>query len=171
MMSTKRVLKVVCADPIKFWHKPGSWLIKKTEGTTFSHVAYTTEFNTVYEAVWPKCRFMYQVTWLKEYKIIKTYELYLDPKDYAKIINDISNQIGKPYSFIQCAMIYIAQQISCIKEKIESTNFNGWKALICSEFVARPLVDVIGYKFDQGIDSIGLDEIEECLNKISNRSY
>jgi len=68
-------------------------------------------------------------------------------------------------------MIYIAQTVTLLQKKIELFNWNGKKALICSEFVARPMVEVLGAKFDQGLDTVGMDEIESVLKVHAARVY
>lgn len=167
----KRVMKVLCAENSEWWHKPAVLGIEKTEGTDFNHVAFLTEMNFVYEAVWPKARKSSLDKWKKRFKVIRTYELHLEPNEYQEMMELISLQVGKPYSVFQCAMIWVAQSFAGIQKDVESINWNGDKALICSEFVARPIKKVFNFSFNQGIDSIGMDEIEQCLKSISFRWY
>jgi len=166
-----RILKVLCAENTGLIHKPAVWGIEKVEGVDFNHVAFCTDDGWIYEAIWPKCRKVNYSDWLNKFKLIRTYQINLTDDQYKEIVGKIKKQVGRKYSIWQCAMIYLAQSVSIIQEKIESTNWNGWKALICSEFIARPIVEVLGYKFDQGLDSVGMDEIEIMLKEISARSY
>lgn len=166
-----RIIKVLCAENKGIFHKPAVWGIEKVEGVDFNHVAYLSDAGFVYEAIWPKARRVSMFEWKKKFNLIRTYEIHLTESQHKEMMNRIIAQVGRKYSVWQCAMIYAAQSVSLLKEKIEATHWNGWKALICSEFIARPIVDVLGYEFDQGLDSVGMDEIEICIQAISARSY
>jgi gamma-glutamylcyclotransferase (GGCT)/AIG2-like uncharacterized protein YtfP len=166
-----KTLRVLCAENVEWIHRPAVWAIEKVEEVNFNHVAFQDEDCFIYEAVWPKCRKISSREWLKKFKLIRTYEIIVSENQYKLIMTKINKQVGRSYSIWQCAMIYVAQSVSLLKEKIESTNWNGWKALICSEFVARPIVEVLDYRFDQGLDSVGMDEVEIMLKALSARSY
>lgn len=166
-----RTIKVLTAENTGFFHQVAVYGIEKVEGVDFNHVAIQLEDGFVYEAIWPKSRKVMVYKWKRKFKLINTYEVDVTESQYEKIEKIIKKQVGVSYSLWQCTMIYVAQSVSLLQEKIESTNWNGWKALICSEFVARPFVDVLGYKFDQGLDSVGMDEIEQMIKSISTRSY
>lgn len=171
MTNTKRILKVVCANNKGWLHYPVVKGIQKTEGVNFNHVAFITEFNFAYEAVFPRARKVHLAKWHTLFEIVKTYEYHIEHNQYAKVLEQIQSQVGRPYSVWQCAMIYFAQSISFLQKKIESTVWNGKKALICSEFVAYPLQQITGIQFNQGIDSIGMDEIKEAMESTAHKIY
>ena len=171
MINTKRILRVVSANNKGWLHYPVVKGIQKTEGVDFNHVAIITEFNQVYEAVFPKARKMHLAKWNSLFSVVKVYEYHLEPEVYAQVLEQIQSQVGRPYSVWQCAMIYFAQSMTFIQKKIESKIWNGRKALICSEFVAYPLMSITGFEFSQGVDSIGMDEIKEALEKTAHKIY
>jgi hypothetical protein len=79
----------------------------------------------------------------------------------------MENQIGKPYSLFQCFMILISNTFRFLQKLINITVWNGNKYLICSEFVARPIHAATKFEFKNKLDTVGMDEIEDCLNKIA----
>jgi hypothetical protein len=165
------IVQILCCENTEWLHKIGVWAIEKSERTNFNHVAillkddYGVEW--VYEAVFPRARKMRFAEWIKKFKIIKSYNLPLYKYEYFKFITTVHSQIGKPYSIFQCFLIWISNSVGVLEHYIESTLWNGNKSLICSEFVARPIVAAIGFEFENDLDSIGMDEIEFCLNKIA----
>lgn len=162
---------ILCCENTEWLHKIGVWAIEKSEKTNFNHVAVmlTDDYGVdwVYEAVMPRARKMRFVEWIKKFKIITAYELALENYPYFAFKCALFNQIGKPYSIFQCFLIWMSNSIGVLEHFIERTVWNGNKSLICSEFAARPIVAATGYKFENDLDSVGMDEIQECLYKIA----
>jgi hypothetical protein len=164
-------VQVLCCENTEFLHKLGVWAIEKSERTNFNHVAVLVKddfgIEWVYEAVFPRARRMRFEEWLKIFKIKKSYAIELDSNQYDNFIKTIYIQLPKPYSIFQCLLIWLSNSIGVLEHFIERIVWNGNKALICSEFVARPIVAALGYQFENQLDSVGMDEIEFCLDKIA----
>jgi hypothetical protein len=171
MDSKKRILKVVCAENISWWHKIGVWAIKEAEGVDFNHFAYLSDDGYIYEAVLPKSRSKMFSEWLKIFKVVRTYEFELEEKLYHKIMRDIYDELDKPYSIFQIISIWISQSLKIASNKFKYFNINGEKALICSELVARPLANNMKIEFGINLDNVGMDELELVLKNTSTRSY
>lgn len=161
---------ILCCENTEWLHKIGVWSIEKSEGTNFNHVAIlmVDDFGVhwVYEAVFPRVRKIRYHDWLKKFKIIKSYEIPLDDYESFRFQTTAKTLLGKPYSIFQCFLIGLSNSIGALENFIERTIWNGNKALICSEYVATCIVAAIGYQFKNQLDSVGMDEIEECLNAI-----
>lgn len=170
-MTTYRIIRVLCCENTSYFKHLVAKAVERSENTDFNHVCFLSEMNIVYEAIFPKTRMISFDEWKNHFKVIRTYELRLEPKVYNAFMKYITEEIGKPYSIWQIIMIYLAQNVHAIQKKIETTLWNGKKALICSEFVAAPLADVLNVKLPQGIDTIGMDEIEEMLKQIAYKVY
>lgn len=161
-----RKVKFLTADNIGLLHKVGSWVIKKSEGTKFDHVAILiTDYGIewVYEAVFPNARKIRLDEWKKTFKIIDQYELDLDDLGYLKFISELNSQVGKPYSLIQLILIWTSNVLGLFESVIRKTIWNGNKALICTELVARPIHYALDYNFNKSFDVIDLNDIKKAL--------
>lgn len=161
---------VLCAENRDWFHKIGAWFIEKSEKTNYDHVAILLENNfktyLIYEAMFPKSRKIRFCDWTERFKIIKTYEIELTDTQYEAFEMTAKALVGKPYSLWQCFIIGLSNLVGVAEHYLNSTVWNGNKALICSEFIARCVVASVGYEFSTQLDEVGLNEIEECLNKI-----
>jgi len=154
------IITVLCCENTKLTHQPLNSAIKMVEGVDFSHYAFLID-EYVYEAVAPRSRQIHYSEWRKNYWIVRTYTIEVNSIQLCKILDIIATQLNIPYSFAQIFKILIGN-IFHLKFK---KDFNGKKALICSEFVARPLAEVLGYMFPISLDHIGMDEVEDVLKK------
>lgn len=144
-------------------HKPINAAIKLVEGVDFSHYAYLIN-GMVYEAVSPKSKQTHFTQWRQKYNIIRTYTVDVPAEKELQFMQIIEKQLDVPYAYSQIIAILLAN----IFHISTTSDFNGKRALICSEFVARPLVEVSGYTFSVPPDMIGMDELEAGL-KLSTR--
>lgn len=166
-----KTVKVLCSENKGWLHKIGAWAIKKSEGTNFNHVAILDEENFIYEAVFPKSRKLHLKEWEKHFVIIKTYEIKMSKEKYDHFMYEVSKCLNKRYSLFQCFMIWVSNSVGVLEAFIEKTVWNGNKALICSELVAWPIKVVLNYRFSNYLDTVGMDEIEECLVTVANINY
>lgn len=155
-------VKVLCCENLGLLHSVAVKAIEKSEGTDFNHVAILLN-GFVYEAVFPRARKISKYDWDKLFRTIRTYEIELNELEYRLFLEQMLAQHGKPYSVFQCAMIWLSNSVGVLERFIERIVWNGNKALICSEFVARPLIKAKDFKFENEPDTVGMDEIETCL--------
>jgi hypothetical protein len=153
-------ITILCSESTKLTHKPLNAMIKFVEKVDFSHYAFLID-SYVYEAVSPVSRKISFSDWQKHNDVIRTYTIEVDVVQKTNLLSRVVDQLEKPYAFSQIIAILIGN-IFHLPNKIE---FNGKKALICSEFVARPLSEVIGWAFSVTPDHIGMDEVEAVLKK------
>ena len=106
-----------------------SWLIKKYQGTKFSHIAIIKD-GMVYQASHSYVNCVHIDTFLAENKIIDEFKV----PDCAIDMDFVYHQLGKPYSYIQILEIAI-KYLTGIKILINNKN----NQFICSEFVGKAL--------------------------------
>ncbi len=164
-------VKIICCCNRSILHKPAEIGIKKSEGVDFNHVAILDEDHFVYESVWPKSRRIEYGKWINLFRIVRIYEIQLSANDYHDFIFECKYNLGIKYSVFQCILIWIINSYRGLVQKIiESIQWNGRTAMICSEMVARPLSKVLKYDFKMDLDVVGLDEIENaCVNLINKQ--
>lgn len=155
------IFKVVISNPKELLKQPGSWLIKKIDKSSGSHVSVVLETYSgvnVYESVWPRSRKITHAEWSKHNTFVKEYAFKVPTEIQADVFEMLAKQVNKPYSIPQLVLIAIDYVFS-----INFTNINGGKWLICSEMAARPLAKFFGAKFDETFDTVGVSDIErEC---------
>lgn len=165
-----KIVHIVCAENKSWIYQIGVWGIEKIEGTDFDHVSIVLydnyDGNWVYESVFPTSRKIRMADWLKKFKVIKAYKLELTEDQYVIFLEEMLAQLEKPYSLLQCVLIAFYNILGIVNKALNKLKYNGEKSLICSEFIARPIVAATGYEFDKSLDLVGMDEMEECLNKI-----
>lgn len=151
-------ITILCCESKSFLHKPINAAIKLVEGVDFSHYAILVD-GMVYEAVSPKSRKIPYTEWTKKYYIVRTYTIEVPLAKQGNFMSMLEEQLGIPYAYSQIVAILLGN-VFHLPNKVE---FNGKRALICSEFIARPLAEVLGYKFTVTPDHIGMDEVESAL--------
>lgn len=152
------IFTILCCESKGLWHNPINLAIKFVEKVDFSHYAILAD-GYVYEAVSPQSRSIPFSQWRDKYDIVRTYTLNVSEPGSSNLLSRIQDELGKPYAYSQILMILMTNMFK-LKGTLE---INGKKALICSEFVARPLAEVLGYKFSVTPDNVGMDELENVL--------
>lgn len=163
-----KTVQILCAENITLLHKPGAWAIEQAENLNYCHVAILID-DFVYEAVWPRSRKIRLKDWLTKFKIIKIYELEFDEHSYQNFLVEIFLQLGRPYSLTQIVLIWLSNCLGILENYINKTIWNGNKALICSEFVARPITRATDCTFAHSFDTVDLFELESVLKSISKK--
>lgn len=155
------IFKVVISNPTEWYKQPGSWLIRKVDKSSGSHVSVFLETYSgikVYESIWPRSHKITHAEWSKHNEFIKEYTFPVPPESQADVYELLGKSVNKPYSIPQLILIAIDYIVA-----IDFTNINGGKWLICSEMAARPLVKFFGAKFGETLDTVGVSDIEnEC---------
>lgn len=156
------IVTVYITDPTEWWKQPGSYLIKRVDGSSGSHCAIGLDSyagNRVYEAVFPKSRKLNYGDWLNHNKIVKEYKFKVPEGREYEVIEWLDAQVGKWYSVPQLALILTDLIIPADYNPI-----NGHKLLICSELIAIGyLAKFHGSVFNETVDTIGVLDVElEC---------
>lgn len=119
---------IIITSTPKKW-KLGAWLIRKYQGTSFSHVAMVREY-LVFQASNGMVNCTHLEVFLENHKVITTYNI----PDSSIDMDFVYKQLGKQYSTIQIVEIAIKYLTGI---KILINNNNG--KFICSEFVGKAL--------------------------------
>lgn len=157
-----KTIEILCSENKGWLHAIGVWAIKKSEGTDFNHVA-VLDNGMVYEAVYPESRSMSFVEWNNHFRIKKVYGIKMSEAKYNAFMSEVKFNVPKKYSIWQCFLIWLCNSVGVLENYIEKIIWNGNKAMICSELVAWPMQQVLGYKFAESLDTVGMDEIEAAL--------
>ncbi|HZX13710.1 MAG TPA: hypothetical protein VFF49_04845 [Thermodesulfobacteriota bacterium] len=151
-------LKILCAARRNF--QIGSFIIQKVERMPFSHFAVLVD-GFVYEAVWPKSKASYFDLWLHDYRVVRYFDFSTEDECIIKKTRGfISRNNGVRFSILQILIIALSYVISPLKYSI----LNGKKKLICSEYVARLLLEIFNKPFKKPFDCLSLRNVyRACL--------
>ena len=135
-------INIVFTSPVS-WFSPYSWAIKLVQGwSTASHVAIQftspTGIPMVYQASGSMNNYMALHRFKKKSKIEKSFEIEITDLQYNMLMWRFDMMAGTPYSFLQALGVIF-------KDILGHNPFkNGRRASICTEVVARELIDM-GY--------------------------
>jgi hypothetical protein len=149
------------STPKKF--RVTSWLIRKFEGSEFSHIYIkmnpspksSLNFSKVFQASHGDVNAMTFDNFLEGNKIIHEYAIEVSDEKYFEVATWLWKQLGKPYGFTQLLAIGLG-----IK-----TRSNKDSRYICSELAGMVLRDYLGYNINDTLDFIGLNDIKDILEK------
>ena len=120
--------------------KPLSWLIMLEQNTKFSH-AYIKLSNKhfgdfdIYQASKGLVNHVIDSTFLEENEVVQEFVIPIDTASKLEIIANIRKKLGRPYSVRALLGIFLYQRLNIEIKWL----FDGDKAYICSELVARVL--------------------------------
>jgi len=127
---------------------PISKAIMLVEGTTYSHAyikVYNKHFNDIdiYQASKGMVNHITEKVFLQHNEIIKEYKIPISQSKKLETVNFLRQRLGLPYSIRTMLAIFIIGRLKKIGIKWSLFNkmFDGEKAYICSELVARVLKD------------------------------
>lgn len=166
----KYSVRVFQCDSVGWLSWPAKVLIKLITKKDYSHYAMAVHSPInggecfVYEATWPKSKKTPFLEWFKKHEIKKIYTLEADD-DPAIFLEAL---VGMKYSIWQLCLIYLQIVLNSVGIEIKFLKGNGSKLLICSEFVALYLVNYEDVVFDEISDTLGLDEVEKELDKLTS---
>lgn len=157
---------------IGFSKKDGllSWLIRKAEGTPYSHV-YVRYYNPYIQEtiVFHASRTMIHCTTFdlflkKKNKVVVEYELTTDAEKLRQVIKFSNRQSGKSYGMLQLLGMGIVRVSKLLVKKSFRNPFGDKeKTMVCSEFVAH-ILTVLGYTIDMArVEIDGPKWIEQQL--------
>lgn len=142
-----------------------SWLIRKFQGTPYSHVLLswhsTTGVDIVYEASGHSVRFLGPIATEGRYTVHKSYTLTVTPEQYRELIRICMTYAGVDYGILQILGIAIAHWVGMDKNPLS----RGDKSQVCSELVGRVLEEALGLHTGLNLDIIGPKELDEWLHR------
>jgi hypothetical protein len=144
------MIKIAVSSPIKF--KIGAELIKKVQGTEFSHVLIIYK-DLVFQASHGAVNVTHIDVFLADNKIINEYEVKHEDIDF----DFVKRQLGKKYGYKQLISIGI-RYLFGIKQFFKD---NKNSSFICSEFVGKAL------RLDWVDDETTPAQIDEYLKSLS----
>lgn len=154
-------IRIVISNPTEWYKQLGSWVIRKFDGSSGSHVSVFLETYAgikVYESVWPMSQKLTHAAWSKHNEFVKEYVFEVLHTDQLTVLEFLETCVNKPYSVPQLALIAADYFVP-----VSYKNINGQTYLICSELAADVLLRFCGAKFDECTDTIGVLDIErEC---------
>ena len=157
-----RKIRIGFSAPKDF--KIGSALIKKFEGTPYSHIFIVMEssngsplpFDKVFEASYGDVHCLTYDNFKAQNVIYLEHEIEVTNEVYYKAANWLWDQLQKPYAFNQ--LIKIGFNISFGKK--------GADSYICTELAGRMLRDHVGVEIHKSLDYIGLKDMHEIVRKL-----
>lgn len=159
-----RKIVIGFSTPKKF--KFTSWLIRKFQGTSYSHIYILMKpspksklpFDKVFQASHGDVNALTSENFKDDNIIFYEYEIDIKEETYFDVASWLWRQLGKPYGFLQ--LLAIAFNIN------KDSNKN--RAYICSELAGRVLKDFLGYDIAGHMDTIDLVEVHEILEEKNN---
>ena len=141
-----------------------SWIIRKVQGTPYSHVRLrwinSAGVEIVYEASGNEVKFVGTIAQkTKSVHVVKSYRIELDTKQYINLIGLCMRYAGVRYGLMQLIGIGLVNMLGLSKNPYA----DGGKSQICSELVGIFLRDVMGLDLEIDLDIAGPKEIEEEL--------
>lgn len=134
----------------KCWN-PLSWMIRKAEGTEFSHCyikfySATYDMWLVYHASHTMIHFLGEEKFLEKNKIIEEYELDLSVAIKVSLIRNAIHRCGIPYGFLQMIGMMFSRFIYLwFHYKIKNPFADGEKTEVCSDLLYYDLQSCISF--------------------------
>jgi hypothetical protein len=162
MMITTRVLLAHRRE----WWAVGSKILMAWEGVQFSHCAIEID-GLVYESVWPEARVIKKAEWLKKYRVAKQWEKHIS-EELADEMESwfVDAVIGKTYSLWHLVTIGLTISSKKIQNLVSGREFDGSKALICTEAVGLWMTRFFNKKWNEFPDWLSLKDIENGASEV-----
>ena len=154
-----RKITIGFSTPKKF--KLGSFLIRKFEGSEYSHIFIKMNaspksplpFAKVFQASHGDVNAIAYDVFKKDNHIFHEYELEIEDDKYYEVATWLWFQLGKPYGFTQLLGIAFKVKMSNNKED----------RFICSELAGMILKEYLCFDISKSLDYISLDDIKKIL--------
>ena len=164
----KKTLTIGFSKPRGFFKQPISWLIRKFEGSDYSHVYIKLSNATIsndvyYHASGSEVKFMGTDLFYKQNKPVEEHEFKLETTKYYQILDFAIEKVGHPFSIVQLVGLALVRIAAILGFKI--SNPFGNKGYVCTELVAELLRDIYGASIDKELNSITLKDIKILLQK------
>lgn len=143
-----------------------SWIIRKFQGTPYSHVLLRWDnsvgVNVVYEASGSMLKFLGPAATKNRYTVHKSYKIKIEREAYRRLIKLCMENAGIDYGVKQILGIALVHIFRLKKNPFS----DGRKSQVCSEIVGRFLEEVVGWETGLDLDVIGPKEIDDYLKKV-----
>lgn len=145
---------------------PYSWIIRKVQGTPYSHVLLRYESRLlgkeiVYEASGRVLKFVGPEAIENRYEVKKSYKFLLNESQYREMLRLCLRNAGIDYGVKQAIGIGLVHLLKLKKNPFA----DGRKSQVCSEIVGRFLEEVLDKRTGLDLDIIGPRELDEYLAK------
>jgi len=141
-----------------------SWIIRKVEGTEFSHVYMKLKNGKIddlyYHASGSRVNFMGSRIFNHKNITIEEVELDVSNKKYYSMLNFAIDKVGEPYSISQLFGILIVRLFALFNKNIN--NPFGKRGYVCTELVGE-ILNLDSKKINKELNSIGLKDIKKFL--------
>lgn len=150
--------------------KIGSFLIRKMEGTEFSHTFLLVDHDIYQESASCFNKIVYSF-FLKDHIIVDMHEISISDEKYDEIMYFVSECVNKriPYGKLQIVgMGFIRLVNQLFRRKFKNPFADGMKTMVCSEVVAE-ILRIAGHPLPQDqIEIEGPKYIHKFVKNISN---
>lgn len=156
-------LAFLFCNPKSKWKQPGSWLIRKLDGSLCSHVAIavTIQGHThVFEAVSPMSRNMPISDWLEQYALEYSYEFEVPVFKQFDALGFLESITERPYSYGQIVLIGLTKLFMPLQFVLRGAILNHERALICTEVISLFVEKFMRYNLRKKHDQHGITDIE-----------
>lgn len=149
-----------------------SWLIRKIEGTEFSHIylrlptGRRLKQDLIYQASNTMVHFVGSKRFEEKNTILKEIEFDIETETYYQLLRFCVEEVGKPYAFLQILGIAWVLLFRCFGIKKRNPFAKGKGSYVCSELVAAILIEFFGYRIMQDLDLITPKEVYELLTNL-----
>jgi hypothetical protein len=157
------------STPKKFHIFP--WLIKKVEGTHFSHTyvrikSESLERDLIYQASGLKVNFDNKQNFENINEIIEEHEIEVSKETYKKILQFAIDHVGISYSLKQCIGLLWIRTMRQLGKRVPNPIRDGKNGEICTELMASLIEECLGIDLKEEPDSIGLRELYSYVKQI-----
>ena len=157
-------VEVLCVKRKQPLKAPLCLVIMWAENIGFSHVAIKhSEF--VSDSVTKFSRTLAEEEFLKTYVVVEKFKIKL-PVTKSAFKEYIAYTDGLPYSIPQLLLIALRLSFKRLQRLMRFVVWDGQKALICTERVARLLSWAKVFEFEQSLDLISLKDVYKALYRI-----
>lgn len=164
------LISFIICDPLTWWKKSGSWLIKRLDRSTGSHFAIRLETHSsvsYYESVWPRSTKSPEDEWLKHYVIRKRYDFEVPNIHQAAVLEWLESMVGVWYAVSQLVLIALSIILWPFRAVFNRTILNHEKALICTELGSRFVEKFMRWIFTKSHDNIGVREMTYISGRLN----
>lgn len=172
MTEAFRFIKIEFTEPVGHWFPIYSWLIKKVQGTRYSHVRMSwygsvDRKKIIYEASGSQVHFKGTLSQkILKANVVKSYSIRLSKDQYRKMIALCMEYAGVSYGSAQAIGIAMVHLFGLKLNPLSQ----GRSSQVCSELVGRFLVEVLELDLEINLDIAGPLEIDSELKRLMGGS-
>lgn len=158
-------LHIGCSSPRDF--KIGAWLISWWIKKPYSHAFVIFEYSdskpAVFQASHGMVHFQSLPNFLKDNKIVVSYEIDLSFIDHTEFFDECMDLSGNPYSTKQLLVTLWNDIGKKFNLNIDSPDCEGY---VCSELVGKLLVDRLSIKFNKPTYLLSPADVDNRLKEL-----